>query len=164
MKRVLSFLLCCMMAVSLLGCESKDGNGVNFYYCHDREHYQYFQDDGVIEAESRDIASHRNDLKYAVGLYLAGPMREGLIAPFPKGTRLLSIEYADDRIRIVLSDQHNTMTDSEFTLACACLTMTCMDLVPCTEVTIDSGDRSITMNAQSIVLFDNPTQSEPMGG
>lgn len=162
MKRLLSVFLLCAMVFSLAGCHSGESNTVNFYYYRDMEHYQYFQSDGVIHAQSRDLANHRNDLRYALGLYLAGPMEEGLVKPFTRATRLLCAESADDRIYIELSDHGKSLTDAEFTLACACLTMTCMDLLPCTEVTIVSGERCITMNGDNILLFDIP--QETIGG
>ena len=161
MKRFFSICILLGMLFSLAGCHSGEKNTVNFYYCREPEHYQYFQEDGVIHGESRDLASHRNDLHYAVGLYLAGPMEEGLNSPFPRTTRLLSIQNDNGRVRVELSDLSHVLTDAEFTLACACLSMTCMDLTSCTEVTIVSGERSITMNTDNIVLFDTPQEDTP---
>lgn len=152
------------MIFLLNGCGSGEQNTVSFYYCRDPAQYQYFEKDGVIQSEQRDLLGHRDDLRYMVGLYLAGPMNEGLVIPFSKSTKLLSVRKEDSSILIELSDHSKVLTDSEFTLACAALTMTCMEFTECSNVTIASGGRSITMNADSIILSDILPQQETTGG
>ena len=164
MKRLFIIFLSVLMALSLLGCHSDDSNAIHFYYCRDPEQYQYFEEDGVIRSESRDLPGRRNDLRYMVGLYLAGPMDEGLISPFSRGTILLGVEKTEDVISIALSDHSKSLTDSEFALACASLTLTCMDFTPCREVTIISGERTVTMNSDNIILFDALPQQDSTGG
>ena len=158
MKRLLSLCTLACLLLCLTGCHTAEQSGIPFYYCRDSAHYQYFQQDGVICGEKRDLASHRNDLDYALGLYLAGPMTEGLSSPFPKNTQVISIQYHDEALRLELSDLSRSLPDPEFTLACTCLTLTCMELLPCTQVTIVSADRSITLNADSLLLFDAPQE------
>jgi len=164
MKRILCFLLSVLVIFSLSGCHSSERSGVSFYYCRDPELYQYFDPEAVIQSETRDLVGHMGDLKYMVGLYLAGPLEEGMAIPFSKSTKLLSVQKDGDSILIELSDHTKALTDSEFSLACAALTMTCMDFTTCSEVTILSGERSITMNAGNIVLSDSLPQQETTGG
>ena len=164
MKQILWAMIFVLFLMSLSACHAADPDGVTFYYCRDPQQYQYFQDNGVICAESRDIMGHRYDLQYMAGLYLAGPMEEGLISPFNKNTRLLSIRKNDTSILVELSEHANTLTDSEFSLSCACFAMTCMDFIQCDDVTITCGDRSITMNQENIVLLDFIPQQETIGG
>lgn len=163
MKRIL-FPIILILLIFLSACQTADLDEVTFYYCRDPQQYQYFQDDSVICAESRDIMGHRTDLQYMAGLYLAGPMEEGLIPPFNKSTRLLSIRQEDSSLLVELSDHAEILTDSEFSLSCACFAMTCMDFVQCDDVTITSGERSITMNRENIVLLDSLPQQETNGG
>ncbi len=163
MKRITCVLLALCMTV-LLGCGRAETNSVSFYYCRNAEEYQYFEEDGVIRAESRDITGHRSDLRYIVGLYLAGPLEEGLESPFSKSTRLVSVQKSGETIQIELSDQNQDLSDASFSLACACLTLTCMDAFSCTEVTVTSGERSVTMNENSIMLFDTLLPQEATGG
>ncbi|MGM9590213.1 MAG: GerMN domain-containing protein [Faecousia sp.] len=118
----------------------------------------------MIHSEERDLTGHRDDLRYMVGLYLAGPLEEGLSIPFTKTTRLLSAEKTDGIITIELSDHTYTMTDSEFSLACACLTLTCMSFTECESVTVISGPRSVTMDKNNILLYDSLPQQETTGG
>lgn len=162
MKRIISLTL--LLLLLLTGCSSGENGGISFYYCRDPEQYQYFSQDGVIRAESRDLMAHRHDLQYMIGLYLAGPMEEGLVSPFTRSTRLLSAKKDGGTILIELSDHSSTMSDSEFTLACACLTLTCMEFTPCEEVTVVSGSRSITMDADNLLLYDTLPQQETAGG
>ena len=164
MKKQLCLLLILLLLLPLMGCSSGENNSVPFYYCRKPEAYQYFAEDGVIHAEYRDLLGHRNDLGYMVSLYLAGPLEEGLISPFPKTARLLSFHQESASIRIELSDMGRSLTDPEFTLACACLTLTCLDFTHCNEVIITSGERSITMNSETIVLFDAPPRQDNTGG
>ena len=163
MKRFLCFLSIILLFF-LSACQPADPDSVNFYYCRDPQQYQYFEEDSVICAEKRNLPGHRSDLQYMAGLYLAGPVGEGVISPFTKSTRLLSIRKDDVSILVELSEHASTMTDSDFIVSCACFAMTCMDFVPCETVTISSGSRSITMNHENIVLLDAVYQQHINGG
>ena len=157
-------LILAIVFLLLTGCSSPQREDTIFYFCRSPEQYRYFEEDGVIYSESRDLMNHRNDLRYMISLYLAGPMTEGVVSPFTKATRLISAELRNNAVYIELSGHNNILTDSEFSLACACLTLTCMDYMACEQVTITSGDRSITMNTQSILLYDTLPQQETNGG
>jgi len=148
----------------LAGCSSHSLEPVSFYYCRNPETYQYFQEDGVITAESRDLSGHTNDLRYLVALYLAGPLEEGLVSPFPRSARLVEAKTISSSVQIELSDLGNTMTDSEFSLAAACLSKTCMQHFGASSVTIKSGARTITMNEANIILFDTAIPETTEGG
>lgn len=164
MKQLCCLILAFSLCLALLGCGSDNSSNVLFYYCRSADEFQYFKEDGVIAPEKRDLTGHHNDLRYLVSLYLAGPLNEELITPFPKNTRLISVQVEENTVQIELSEQGSSLTDSAFSLACACLTLTCLDYTACTEVTIISGERTITMNSESIVLFDAPLPQESTGG
>lgn len=166
MRRIICIMLLCLIlsAMFLAGCNSPEQNGASFYYCRESSNFRYFEEEGVIRAESRDLTGHRNDLHYMVSLYLAGPMEEGLVSPFTNATMLISAELIENKVYIELSDHDRNLTDAEFSLACACLTLTCTDYTSCESVTITSGDRSITMDANSILLFDSLPLQETIGG
>ena len=164
MKRILAFFLAAAILFCFSGCKNQDPGSVTFYYSRSPEQYQYYAEDGAIRAEIRTLSGHRQDLQYLVGLYLAGPLDESLISPFPKSVRLLSVEQAGSAIHIELTDQSHIMLDSEFSLACACLTMTCTQFTGCDTVTVISGERTLTMNADSILFQDSLPQQETTGG
>lgn len=164
MNRILACFLAAAMLFTFSGCKAQDPGGVAFYYSRSPEQYQYYAGDGVIRTEVRTLSGHRQDLQYLVGLYLAGPLDESLVSPFPKSVRLLSVEQNGSDIRIELTDQSRIMSDSEFSLACACLTMTCTRFTGCDSVTVISADRTLTMNTDSILFLDPLPQQETTGG
>jgi len=166
MKRLICFLTAFLLLLSLAGCGhgSRSMDPVSFYYCRDPGSYQYFERNGVIQSELRDMTEHRNDLKYLLSLYLAGPMEEGLVSPFSRQVRLLSVTQVQENLQVEISDPGQTMSDAQFSLACACLTLTCLDVSSCTSVTVISGSKSITLDNQSILLFDAASGEQPTDG
>ena len=164
MKRLICLFSALILLPMLWGCDSAAIDPVSFFYCREAEQYQYFDEDGVICAESRDLTGHRGDLQYMIRLYLAGPLEEGLRCPFPSETRLVEAKKIIGSVRIELSDLEETMSDAEFSLACACLTQSCMSFIQCSEVIITSGERSVTMNAKNIILSDAPALTEATVG
>ena len=162
MKKCIALLLI-LTCFFLWGCESAEPNGVSFYYSRHPDQFQYFQDDSVITSEIRDLAGHRNDLRYMVGLYLAGPLEEGLANPFPKTIHLINVEQEEGRITITLSGHSSILSDSEFTLGCTCLALTCMNFTECTQVTVTSGTRTITLERNNILLADTLQQASNGG-
>ena len=164
MKRLTALVLTLVLLWSVSGCNSAAIEGASFYYRRSPEASQYFEENSIIVPETRDLSGHQGDLQYMLSLYLAGPLEEAVFCPFPSGTRLLSVRKIVGTIRIELSDLDLILSDSEFSLGCACLTLTCMDFMPCTEVIIDSGNRRVTMNADNLILFDSAVPDGTAGG
>ena len=164
MKKYLILLLSALLLLGMTACRSGDSNTVQFYYCRDPRSNPYFEEGGVIHSESRDLTGHRGDLQYMLGLYLTGPMEDGLLFPFSRQTRLLSVQIQDSELHIELSDHTKSLSDSEFSLSCACLTLTCLDFTQCQSVTIVSGGRTVTMNRDNIILQDILPAQENTGG
>ena len=153
---------CLILAVCLLisGCSlsgERMREPVTFYY--PRRVYQYGVEDGVIAAEQREASGHRKDLSYLLALYLIGPTDESLYAPLPRGVRFLKADQQDDTVTLELTDTTQSMTEAEFTLACACLTMTCLSITDAESVTILSGSRTVTMSRDNLTLYDNSTEA-----
>lgn len=151
-------LLCVLLALGLLfsGCAIA-GQGprepVTFYYL--RSDFRYGQADGVITGEARESAGHAGELGYLLGLYLMGPADESLRSPLPQDTRLLELTQGAEEVRLTLSDTGKALTESAFTLAAACLSLTVMELTGTKAVTIESGQRSVTMTAENLTMFDD---------
>ena len=158
------FAVMLIVMILLTACESVNPDSVTFYYFREPQQYQYFEDNSVICTEKRDLLGHRSDLQYMAGLYLAGPLEEGMSSPFTKNTRLLSIQQVNSEILVELSEHTAALTDSEFTLSSACLAKTCMDFTRCDAVTVTAGDRTVTMTRDNIVLIDSLQQQETNGG
>lgn len=149
MKRLLSLVL--LLILLLTGCADRIREPVVFYYV--RTGYEENMS-AVLGAERREASGHRDDLSYLLALYLMGPTNEELHSPLPAGTRMFSAQRSGTSLTLYLSDTTDSITDIQFTLACSCLTMTCMELTDVESVTIHSGDRSITMDADTLLLQD----------
>lgn len=154
MKRLISLAL--VLCLMLSGCGTSGERimePVTFYYLQSK--YSYGSEGAVIASEEREASGHRRDLNYLLALYLMGPSSEALISPVPQGTRILSVEQEGTTIQLSLSDAAGTLTDAEFSLACACLTLTCLDLTEVEAVTVTCGSRSVTMSHENLTLFDS---------
>lgn len=155
-------LFCAAAAVSLLlslltGCGQKVKDPVVFYYCKDA--YQENMDCPIAQ-EEREVAGNQDDLKYLLSFYLMGPVSKGLVSPLPRGTLLYTITQEDTKLTIEISNTSALLTDSEFSLACACLSMTCMELTNAENVTITSGSRSLTLSRDNLLLNDTVSPEE----
>ena len=162
MKHLRIALIFLLLTAILAGCSlpKHPGNKVAFYYS--RTEFAYGAEDAVIVSEMRDIAGHEGDLNYILSLYLMGPLDEELTAIFPITVRLVGMEQEDDSLTIHLTPIAKTLSDVEFSLACSCLTMTCMEVTPCTTVTVVCGERSVTLRASDLLLTDDSAPTETL--
>lgn len=159
MKRIICLIL--LFSFLLSGCSlfaERIKEPVTFYYV--RAEYPYSTKESIIGSEDREASGHRGDLSYLLALYLIGPSDEELVSPIPKGTRIYSASQERDTVYLNLSDTGSTLTDSGYAIACACLSMTCLSLTDADKVTITSGERSITMSADSLMLYDITTEPQ----
>lgn len=157
MKRMLCLilLLCLLSGCGMLGERIKEP--VTFYYlCADYQKNLCC----AISSEEREASGHSGDLSYLLALYLMGPSGEDLVTPLPRGTRIYSAKQEENTILLNMSDTSQTLTDAEFSLACACLTMTCLDITGAEQVTITSGSRSTTMSRDNLMLTDISATTE----
>ena len=158
MKRLLCFVLTVSVLLSTLsGCGQKLNEPVTFYY-----QITNYQENMVspIAGEEREVTGYRDNLKYLLTFYLMGPISQELSSPLPRGTQLYSIGQDSAELIIELSDTASTLNDSRFSLACACLSMTCMGLTNAERVTIVSGSRSLTFASDNLLLRDTITSEE----
>ena len=169
MKRPVCLLLILALALSLTGCGKGKQSSTAFYYTRDYEAdyekgtFYHGSSDSVIVCEYRDISSRSSDLRHILSLYLRGPSSDTLVSPFPAGTYLISAEVQDSTVKIVLSSSLERLSGIDLTVACACMTMTCLELTQAASVNIRSeqptsqGGVSVTMTADDLVLLDIST-------
>lgn len=158
MKKMLCTALVIVLLVSLLpGCGQKIKEPVTFYYL-----ITNYQENMVspIAGEEREVAGYRDNLKYLLTFYLMGPISQELSSPLPRGTQLCSIGQDGANLTIEISDTASALNDSRFSLACACLSMTCMGLISAERVTIVSGSRSLTFGSDNLLLSDTIISEE----
>jgi len=158
MKKIICLTLC--LLILLPGCGIEDS--VNFYYL--RGEFQYDRADGVIVPEKRDITGHVGDLEFLLSLYLMGPQDTEYAPPFPHNTKLVSVTMSEEHLTITLSEIAKILSDSEFTLACACISLTAMELYPAETVSVVTGEREITLTRDALTLYDESTPSTTIGG
>ena len=156
MKRYLCLLLCLLF---LGGCsfKKKEAKLTAFYYC--RTDYVYGDSYGFVAPELREISTNTADLKNILSLYMVGPLNEELSSPF-QGFKLLSVTQEEDQLVVELVSYDKTVTDARFSLVCACMTTTCLELTEAEQVTVLCGDRSVTMNRSNLLLLDTITSTQ----
>lgn len=145
------------LAVCLLlsGCRLDSAYETASFYYLDAGYADRMSD--PIRKEQKEITGHAGDLSYLMHLYLMGPSGEGLKSPLPGSCTLISIENREGVIQVKLSDTRSSLTESEFSLACACLTLTILDFTQAQAVTITSGTRKVSMGTQTLTLYDSGT-------
>ena len=161
MKKWICLTLVFVMLLALL-CGCGNENTVRFYYS--SADYLNSRSGSVLASEDRDVTGYRDDPKFLVSLYLAGPLDRDLQLPFPAGTALQSMIVSGSQITIQLHPLPQTMSDSDFSLACACLTMTCLEFTGAETVTILCGNRTVTLNRAMLTFTDNPQPTNSTDG
>ena len=153
MKKQFCIFLTLLLVLSLWGCgKSAKENTVPFYY--PRQTPVFNAKNGVIASENREIGDS-GDLSEILTLYLAGPLDNALVSPFPSQNRLLEVSLENGTLTVLLSQHFSTLDGTKMTIACACLAKTCLELTDAQQVTIISDSFSITLNSASITLFDD---------
>ncbi len=152
MKRLIFLFL--IFSLFLSGCSTgteRIKEPVTFYYVH--ENYQKDMEQ-VIVSEVREASGHKEDLSYLLALYSMGPSNENMKLPLPRSTKIVLTEHTDDCVTLNLSENALIITDADFTLASACIAMTCMELTGIPQVTVICGDRNITIQEDNLLLYN----------
>lgn len=153
MKRILLLLL---LMLTLSGCFGRNGQlrePALLYY--PRTEYEFDEPDGVISSEEREATGHLRELDYLLTLYFTGPLDEYLVNPFPEGTSLITAKQLGSHAIIRLTDEAAALSDTDFALACTCLSLTAFEIPDLTKVTITSGPRTENFFRDGFVLYDD---------
>jgi len=136
-KRKILFPVCLLTFLLLSACagEKKDPDGWLLYYTTDST-ASY----GSALATQEWPGEEEPELEELLETLLAGPAREGLTNPFPRGVAVQSLERVEDSglVRLVLSEPYSGLTDISRTLADACIVMTVCQLPGVESVEISS--------------------------
>lgn len=162
MKRIIALLLVMILCLSFWGCEEKETvkieKPVSFYYR--RAQINYGSDDGVIAFCIGEGAGYEEDLTGLLNVYLHNTDDPAFSRTFPAGSQLIKLTITDGVAEIQLNNLFARHTGIDLTIACACLSLTVMELtqvetvcISTTSATLD-GAESITMTADSILLLD----------
>ena len=154
MKKFMCLLALSALVVSFCACAFFQEDTVSFYY--PRREFLFDERDGVIASENRDASGHTGDMQYLLSLYLMGPLNQDLVPAFSENTHLLSHSSNGTRIYIELSDTSEDLTDADYSLACACLALTCIKASGTEEITMTSGSRTLTIREDMLLLYEEP--------
>ena len=163
MKKYVAMLLSILFLLS--GCSHSTAyeKPASFYYC--SATFQYESGDSAIVAEIRESAGC-STLEEIMQLYLAGPDNVELVSPFPNGLRLISHHQEGETLYLLFSEELSQLSNLSLSMACGCITMTCLTLTDATQVTIEAneslldGHKSITMEQDSLILSDHAAEGK----
>lgn len=156
MKRLICWMLC--FSFLFAGCSvsgERIKEPVKFYYV--RNDYQKNMEP-VISSEVREASGHSEDLSYLLALYTMGPSQKDLKATLPRNTKIVPSELTEESIVLTLSDGVLELSDTDFTLASACISLTCMELMDIQQVTVVCGEKNTTMQKDTLLLYHNLTE------
>lgn len=168
MRKLTAILLLLCIAVSLNACtqQEKLTDPVAFHYLRaplPNDELTHGSADSVIAAELREGADYRHDLELMLDIYLHGSLDKAYLSPYPVGTTLRQFSVEGAEASIILSHHFRALSGMDLTLACACLSLTIMDLTGAESVTISTegslpdGTNSITMTRDDLILIDTAT-------
>ena len=153
-------ILGALLLLVILAPKNENKDTVTFYYA--RQDYKFGSPDGTIGFEERSVGRRNKDYSYLLTLYLEGPLSPNLKTPFPGKNieQVQTVDLEDGVATITLADLGVGMTDSQFCLSCAALSKTCIALTDAHTVKISSGERSVTMTLQNLLLYDDSASVE----
>ena len=163
MTKYVAIFLSILLLLSSCSHSTAYEKPVTFYYC--SAVFQYESGDSAIIAETREGAD-RSTLEEIMQLYLAGPDSQDLVSPFPSGLRLISYHQEDETLYLLFSEELSQLTNLSLSMACGCITMTCLTLTDATRITIEAddslldGQKSITMGRDSLILSDHAAKGK----
>lgn len=160
MKRCMSLICAMALLLSLCACSNTKPavvKPVNFYYKTDPANYQAES----ITAEIRDSDGYEEDLKGLIQLYVDGPVSKDYLNPFPRRLTVESITVNNTTVEVQFNARFSLLSDLDMTTACACLTMTILELTQRHRLIITAVDKSGnviytgSMTRDHILLSDN---------
>ena len=165
MKRL--FVLLLILSLLLAGCGKPESliTTLRFYY--PLQVPDYALGASYIQPELREGAGVDKSLTNMLNLYLKGPKDQITFRmPFQYNTQVVSISRGSKILDLTLTRGFATYTGLDLTIACACITMTCLELTDVEVVRIRAKDTTldgaefIEMSAESLLLVDFGANTE----
>lgn len=153
-----------LLLCTLCGCAGQFSQTTPIYFYYLRSDISYTGTTGVISSDLRDDLDPSAPLLQILEQYLSGPDGDDLLSPFPEDIEIVSAVQKDNLLLLEFNDRLSSLSGMDLTLACACITKTCLGLTDATSVSIRSkgaaldGAAQITMTADSLLLLDSTGQ------
>lgn len=155
MKRLFAWILVAALIAGFAGCAANRDDRVNpisFFY-KNRE-VSFGSEYGVIYPLAVDLDDRGIAISELISRYLEGPDEEFLECPFPPGTVLTECTWIDGLLTIVLSDEFQTLSVLDTTVAMACLTMTMTQVEGVDAVLIQTADGAFSYQDEPLTAED----------
>ena len=160
MKRMIAIVLLFALSLTAAGCKKDTPEFVNPVQVYYRRFDDiYGTEPGVICAITIEGTDRLSDPISLLNDYLSDSDPIGAI-PFPKDTKLQKLTISGDTAVAELSASFARLEGMDLTIACACITMTIMELTGVESVAIRCADRKlngavqIVMSRDSLILLD----------
>lgn len=162
MRKIICSVVIVLLIFILAACNSAQtnlDNAVLFYYAHND--IVYGVESGVITSTFVNTDAASDDYITLLKLYFNGPTNYDCISPFPAGTTMEEFSFDNNKVQIVLSPHMATITDSELTVALACLTRTVLEMTSASTLQIEImnnkiwGEDHVTFSLNSFEYYDD---------
>ena len=165
MKKWILVLLTALFLFHLAGCQKEAPAPVGPAFYYRAADISYSMESTVVRAEYRENAAY-DTLQQMLVKYFAGPESTDLRTPFPVGMKLIEVSLADNTVYITVSDALSSLSGLELTLACSCISLTCLDFTGAELVVISAqdslldGQKYVTMDKNTLLLLDTVLEGE----
>lgn len=165
-NKLVVLLLTVIVLIGCGGCRRTEQFEVplSFYYLSTQ--LNYGADCAVITPQIREGKGFSSP-EAILQLYFAGPLGEDFKTPFPAGLHLVATGQEADTLYLTVSDELSQLSGLDLTLACCCITLTCLEITDAETVCIQAetatlgGEKTITMNRDCLLLLDQSNQASP---
>ena len=172
MKRFTCLILALLLALSATACSARKPAAkvpVDYYYPYPMDEIAYNGQPTIMDSEQRESLGHEGDWVYLLNEYFKGPVSDELVSPFPARLTVVSLEIIGDMVSLELSNPLGQLTGIDLTVACSCISQTCLGMIP--EInkvqisaadTLLEGSKWVIMTRDSMMLLDDsavPTET-----
>lgn len=168
MKRTICLILILSALFGLVACQAEEPlkDPVNFYY--HRIETQFGKENGVIDVMVVEGSGKKDDYLALLNEYLRGINDSTFSATFPTSTRITELSIQNNTAYLIMNPVLGQYSGMALTIACACLTLTTIELTGVQRVSIRinngtlNGSDEIIMDKDSILLLDayQPEQTQ----
>lgn len=163
-KRWPGLLLSLCLLIGCFGCgrqmaADQPKSPMKFYY--KTVDARYGEGQGATGYELREVYGHESDYVWILTEYLQGPVSQELVAPFQRSVSVVSAERVGTQLQLCMSEELANLSGVDLTLACACITWTCLECSGVESVSIRAvgrqldGKEEIVLNRTHFLMEDS---------